>query len=135
MLLLCKYWVRLRQNNSLSWTDNKVSKMLRLRHNTMPNGLSSWDVELFFFLNFYMITGENFFLVHFSPKCFSSFIKHISKSMAADFNLWGWSSQTWTKIMKCVAESNGALTLVFEEHAAKTLFMHYTALLEPSQFL
>lgn len=38
-----------------------------------------------FFFNFHMITGENC-LVHFSPKYISSLRTHISKSMAIYFD-------------------------------------------------
>lgn len=134
----------LSQNNSLSWSDNKVwKKMLRLRRNRKSN-LSSWDMEnTNFFFDFHMITSENC-LVHFSPKYISSLKTHISKSIAIyfDFSCENFPLQQyffWNTIMKRVAETSTALTLLFEAHGAKRSFC--TALycssfnLEPSQFL
>lgn len=96
-----------------------------------------------------------FSLIYSSPKFDSSLKKHIFQKekkrklkkekhgILPWLRLWGLTPAIillffWHTVRKRVAETNRALTLVFEAHAAKALFMHCTILLfflEPSQFL
>lgn len=133
--MLRKYWVRLRQNNSLSWTDNKNLKILRWSRNRMSN-LSCEEVEM---TNFSFTSTWQQAIICFSAFRFkidqfdeeTHFQIHGKFTLTSEnYRLQHYSSKRKKKktIMKCMVETR-ALTLRFKAHAAEALFMHCTILI------